>query len=169
MAQHLHKHSCIGFLNQSLRMAMPEPVKFNPCASPSAVSRIRGSTIRASAQSRGFTLLEVLVSLVILSVALLALAGLMATTVRNNGYGETLTEATTIAQDKLEEFKATPWTRLLPTTSGPSTDQRTSSTGIHFARTWTIVENGNVKTITLTVSWADRINHSIRLLAVLSR
>jgi prepilin-type N-terminal cleavage/methylation domain-containing protein len=123
----------------------------------------------SSTQSKGFTLLEVLITLVILSVALLALAGLMTTTVRNNAYGGTLTEATTMAQDKLEEFKATPWARLLPTTPDPGTDQRKSSTGINFARTWTIVENGNVKTITLTVSWADRINHSIRLIAVLSR
>jgi prepilin-type N-terminal cleavage/methylation domain-containing protein len=150
-------------------MAMLEPVKFNPCASPSVVSPIRGATNTASIQSKGFTLLEVLITLVILSVALLALAGLMATTVKNNAYGETLTEATTMAQDKLEEFKATPWTRLLPTTPGPGTDQRKSSTGINFARTWTIAQNGNVKTITLTVSWADRINHSIRLIAVLSR
>jgi type IV pilus assembly protein PilV len=150
-------------------MVMFELVKFNPCALPSVVSRIRGSTMSSSKHSKGFTLLEVLITLVILSVALLALAGLMGTTVRNNAYGETLTEATTMAQDKLEEFKATPWTRLLPTSSGPSTDQRTSSTGINFARTWTIVENGNVKTITLTVSWTDRINHSIRLLSVLSR
>jgi type IV pilus assembly protein PilV len=148
---------------------MLEPVKLNPCASPSVVSRIRGATIRASKQSKGFTLLEVLITLVILSVALLGLAGLMATTTRNNSYGGTMTEATTMAQDKLEEFKATSWTRLLPTTSGPSTDQRTSSTGINFARTWTIVENGNLKTVTVTVSWADRINHSIRLLSTISR
>jgi prepilin-type N-terminal cleavage/methylation domain-containing protein len=150
-------------------MAMLEPVKFNLCSLPSAVSRIRGSTIRASIQSKGFTLLEVLITLVILSVALLGLAGLMATTTRNNSYGGTMTEATTMAQDKLEEFKATPWARLLPTTPDPGTDQRKSSTGINFARTWTIVENGNVKTITLTVSWTDRINHSIRLLSVISR
>jgi len=130
---------------------------------------IWGATMSSSTQSKGFTLLEVLITLVILSVALLALAGLMTTTVRNNAYGGTLTEATTMAQDKLEEFKATPWARLLPTTPDPGTDQRKSSTGINFARTWTIVENGNVKTITLTVSWADRINHSIRLIAVLSR
>jgi len=169
VAQHLQKPSRIGFQNWNFCMAMLEPVKFNLCSLPSVVSRIRGWTMRSSIQSEGFTLLEVLITLVILSVALLALAGLMATTVRNNAYGETLTEATTMAQDKLEEFKATPWTRLLPTTSGPSTDQRKSSTGINFARTWTIVENGNLKTITLTVSWADRINHSIRLLSAISR
>ncbi len=150
-------------------MAMLKPVKFNPCAIPGMVSVSGGSTMSSSRYSRGFTLLEVLITLVILSIALLALAGLMTTTVRNNSYGGTLTEATTMAQDKLEEFKATPWTRLLPTTSGPSTDQRTSSTGINFARTWTIVENGNLKTITLTVSWADRINHSIRVLSAISR
>jgi len=125
--------------------------------------------LSSSTQSKGFTLLEVLITLVILSVALLGLAGLMATTVRNNAYGETITEATTMAQDKLEEFKATLWTNLLPTTSGPRTDQRTSSTGINFTRAWTIVANGSIKTITITVSWTDRINHLITILSVLSQ
>ena len=38
-------------------------------------------------RSNGFTLIEVLIALVILSVSLLALAGLMATTTRNNSSG----------------------------------------------------------------------------------
>ena len=169
VAQHLQIPSRIGFLNGSLRVAMPEPVQFNLFVLPGVVSRIRGSTMSSSTQSKGFTLLEVLVTLVILAIALLALAGLMATTVRNNSYGGVMTEATTVAQDKLEEFKGVAWVSLLPTTSGPSTDQRKSSTGINFTRTWTIVENGNLKTITLTVSWTDRITHSIRILSAVSR
>ena len=120
-------------------------------------------------RSKGFTLLEVLVTLVILSVALLALAGLMVTTTRNNAFGGNMTEAATFAQDKLEEFRATHWERLLPTTAGPGVDQRSGCTGIPYTRSWNIAEAGSLKTITIAVNWNDRINHSIKLASVICR
>jgi len=117
-------------------------------------------------RSGGFTLLEVMITLVILSVSLLALAGLMVTTTRNTASGGHVTEAVTFGQDKLEEFRATSWEALLPTTSGPRTDQRQGSTGIGYTRSWDITQNGNFKTINLAINWNDRINHSIRLVSV---
>ena len=122
-----------------------------------------------STQSKGFTLLEVLITLVILSVSLLALAGLMVTTTRNNAFGGNVTEAATFAQDKLEEFRATAWERLLPTTSGPRTEQKTGSTGTQYVRSWTIEPTGDLKTVAITIQWNDRINHSIRLVSVVCR
>ena len=46
--------------------------------------------------------IEVLIALVILSISLLALAGLMVTTTRTNSFGGHLTEAVTFAQQRLE-------------------------------------------------------------------
>ncbi len=117
-------------------------------------------------RSRGFTLLEVMITLVILSVSLLALAGLMVTTARNNASGGHVTEAVTFGQDKLEEFRATRWEALLPTTAGPRTDQRQGCTGVSYTRTWDIVQSGNFKTISVAINWNDRINHSIRLVSL---
>ena len=117
-------------------------------------------------KSGGFTLLEVMITLVILSVSLLALAGLMVTTTRNTASGGQVTEAATFGQDKLEEFRATSWEALLPTTTGPRTDQRQGSTGVNYTRTWDITQNGNFKTISVAINWNDRINHSIRLVSV---
>ena len=117
-------------------------------------------------KSGGFTLLEVMITLVILSVSLLALAGLMVTTARNTASGGHVTEAVTFGQDKLEEFRATTWESLLSTTAGPRTDQRQGSTGINYTRTWDIIQNGNFKTISVAINWNDRINHSIRLVSV---
>ena len=77
-----------------------------------------------------------------------------------------MTEAVTFGQDKLEEFRATSWEALLPTTSGPRTDQRQGSTGIGYTRSWDITQSGNFKTINLAINWNDRINHSIRLVSV---
>jgi len=72
--------------------------------------------MKAIVKSGGFTLIETLIALFILSFALLALAGLMVTTTRNNSVGGHMTEAATLAQDKLEEFRATPLTSSRGTT-----------------------------------------------------
>ena len=126
--------------------------------------------MKSSKASKGFTLLEVLITLIILSVALLALAGMMVSTTRNNASGGHVTEAATLAQDKLEEFRVSSWDRLLPTTSGPRADPSiTGSTGLNYARSWNIVQDNNLKTITIAVSWTDRINHSIRLVSVIAQ
>lgn len=117
-------------------------------------------------KSKGFTLIEVLVALVILSFSLLALAGLMVTTTKNNSFGSHMTEAATFAQDKLEELRAIKWENLI---DGNSTDQQGGSTGINYTRNWNVTTNGSLKTITINVNWNDRTAHSIRLVSVLSQ
>jgi prepilin-type N-terminal cleavage/methylation domain-containing protein len=123
-------------------------------------------TLKLLRRSKGFSLIEVLVALFILAIALLALAGLMVTTTRNNSFGGHMTEAATFAQDKLEEFIVTPWANLV---SGA--DTRAGATGINYTRTWTIVTNGpgNLRTVTLTINWNDKISHSIQLLSVIAQ
>jgi prepilin-type N-terminal cleavage/methylation domain-containing protein len=115
-------------------------------------------------QSRGFTLVEILVALAILSVSLLALAGLMVTTTRNNSSGGHITEAATFAQDRLEELRAIRWDAIQD-----GQDQVFGSTGVTYARNWTVVPAGSLRTITIAVTWTDRINHSISLLSVISQ
>jgi prepilin-type N-terminal cleavage/methylation domain-containing protein len=122
--------------------------------------------VRSTDKSEGFTLLEVMITLVILSVSLLGLAGLMVTTARNNASGNQVTEAVTLGQDKLEEFRAMGWESLLPTTSGPRSDQKLGCTGINYTRTWNIIQNGNFKTISVAINWNDRINHSVNLVSL---
>ena len=117
-------------------------------------------------KSPGFTLIEVLVALVILSVSLLALAGLMITTTKNNSFGGRMTEAATFAQDKLEELRAIRWEDI---SEGVNTDQKSGSTGINYTRDWNVATTGSLKTITITIGWQDKANHSIRLTSVLSQ
>lgn len=112
---------------------------------------------------KGFTLIEVLVTMIILSISLLALAGLMARTTRANADGSHITEATTIAQDRLEQLRATRWEDI---TLGDSLDQVTGSTGVTYARNSNVIQNGNLRTVTITVNWTDRANHSVRLLSM---
>ncbi len=117
-------------------------------------------------KSPGFTLIEILVALVILSVSLLALAGLMITTTKNNAFGGRMTEAATFAQDKLEELRAIRWENI---SEGVNTDQKSGSTGINYTRDWNVATGGSLKTITITIGWQDKANHSIRLTSVLSQ
>lgn len=115
-------------------------------------------------RSKGFTLIEILVSLVILSIALLALAGLMVTTTKNSSFGGRMTEAATLAQDLLEQLRASPWGNVV---SG--TDQKMGSTGINYTRNWNVVPNpaGTQRWVTVTVNWNDGVNRSISLLSVI--
>ena len=119
-----------------------------------------------SRKSEGFTIIEVLIAIIILSVALLALAGLVTTTTKNNSWGAHMTEAATFAQDRLEELRATPWTMI---TTG--SDTRQGATGIVYTRSWEVVPNttDTLRTVAITLNWNDRVSHSIRLLSVIGQ
>ena len=130
---------------------------------PDEKTTLRGLTLRFGHKSKGFTLIEILIALVILSISLLALAGLMVTTTRNNASGGHVTEAATFAQDRLEELRATRWDDIVT-----GQDQRLGSTGITYRRNWNVVVTGNIRTVTITVNWTDRSNHSISLLSVIT-
>ena len=54
---------------------------------------------------RGFTLLEVLVAITILAIGILALARMQVQAVQSNSSGRQLTEATILAQDKVEDIR----------------------------------------------------------------
>ncbi len=53
----------------------------------------------------GFTLIEVLIAIVILSVGLLGMASLTVGIIKGNKLSNDLTTATTLAQDKMEDIK----------------------------------------------------------------
>jgi prepilin-type N-terminal cleavage/methylation domain-containing protein len=54
---------------------------------------------------QGFSLVEVLVAILLLTVGLLALAQMQTRAVASNAFGNQLTQATFLAQDKLEELR----------------------------------------------------------------
>ena len=110
--------------------------------------------------SDGFSLIELLVALVILSVSLLGLASLMAMTTQTNSFGSHMTEATTFAQDRLEALRVAPWANVTG-----NADQVIGATGMVYNRNWVVNTNaaGNLRTVTITITWNDRTNHSIRL------
>jgi len=131
--------------------------------------------MKNSIKSNGFTLIEVLISLVILAISLLALAGLMSVTTKNNAFGSNMTEAATLAQDKLEELRVLSWNDI--PLNQTSSDLPFGRPGAQYDRRWTAVlgpnspapPNDNEKRITVTVNWNDGIARSINFLSVVTR
>jgi len=119
-----------------------------------------------SIKSNGFSLVEVLVALVILSIALLALAGLMVYATKSNSFAGHMTEATTFAQDKLEELRARSWVNMTP-----GSDSTKMSTGLDFSRAWSVTTNadGTLRTVTITVNWNDGVSRSITFLSAIAQ
>ncbi len=100
---------------------------------------------------RGFSLIELMVSITILGVGILSLAGLFPMAMQRVSAGDMASRATFVAESKIEELKRVPWDQLT-TTAGIDT--------LHaaFQRTWTVVEDEPVigmKQVQVTVVWTD--------------
>jgi type IV pilus modification protein PilV len=126
-----------------------------------------GKALRRSKNSIGFSLIEVLIALVILSIALLGMASLMSSATKYNASGGRLTEATTLAQDKLEILRITPWIKI-----GNGVDPVIAgSTGTNYSRSWLVASNADdtLKTVNLTVGWNDGVDHSVTILSAIGK
>lgn len=122
------------------------------------VRRGRG-VLSALRNQRAFSLLEVLIALVILAVGMLGLAGLQIMSINGNRFGQEMTVASTLAQNKLEELRQTDFDSLV-SSNDICINQ---ASGVNFDREWTVTEDSpaaGMKTIDVTVSWpgteADR-------------
>ena len=102
--------------------------------------------------NKGFTLIEVLIAVFLLTVALLGTAALTTTVIRGNFFSQASTTATTLAKDKIEELKARGFTDTLFTSGGTdSWNAAGTASGSYYTRTWTVTGT-DPKTITVTVS-----------------
>ena len=109
-------------------------------------------------KNKGFTLVEVMIAIVVLSVALLALAGLQIVSIRGNSFGNRMTEALTLAKDSMEEMKNIEWEPI----GDRSDDVPPPPEKPIYHRVCSVSQSGNIKTVTVTVSW-DNGNHRVAL------
>lgn len=106
---------------------------------------------------KGLTLLEVMVSMVILAFGILGLAPLIVISMYGNSYSNEVTSANAIAQERIEQlreassFSPLPWQEVV--------------SGVHgsFTRTTTVDDSttdGSIPTgvyrITVNVNWSDQ-------------
>jgi prepilin-type N-terminal cleavage/methylation domain-containing protein len=104
-------------------------------------------------KERGFTLLEVMVAISILTFGFLAVASMQATSIRGNSFAGGVTEATTWAGYQVERLMALSYTDD-DLSAGTHTDQEEN-----YTITWNVDENvvfNNTKTIEVKVTWMDQ-------------
>lgn len=106
---------------------------------------------------KGITLLEVMVSMVILAFGILGLAPLIVISMYGNSYSNEVTSANAVAQERIEQLKEMASFNPLP--------WQQTATGVHgkFTQTTTVEDNttdgsipSGVYRIAVSVSWTDQ-------------
>jgi type IV pilus assembly protein PilV len=115
----------------------------------------------------GFTLVESMLTVAIMGIGLLALAGLQVTALRGNDLSRRMTTAVSIAEQRLEQLKNTPYTNI----QAEATSEVTAS-NLHFTRQVTVT-NGplpNTKSVSVLVSWQDQSQtHTLQLATIIGQ
>jgi type IV pilus assembly protein PilV len=116
----------------------------------------------------GFSLVEVLIGLIILAIGILAIAGMQITSLMGTSFSNNLTQASVLAQDRLEFFKGLPLDDVrLNTGNYPDPP----NIGI-FTRSYAATRNPspNFVTITYTVSWLEKgVTHTVSFRTIKGR
>jgi type IV pilus assembly protein PilV len=122
---------------------------------------------------RGFTLIEVLVTALLLTVGLLGTLGLTTGVIRGNFFSKNITSATAIAESQLEAVQNRGYVNAT-SANFPAAAVAVTMGNVNFARTTTITNDSpsaNMKTISVTVSWAETNNaaRSVSLQTILAQ
>ena len=117
-------------------------------------------TMNKPIDNRGFTLIELLIAVFLLLTALLGVISTTAIVIKSNTLSKTMTTATTLAMDKMEQLKNTGYAALAGGADYAdinSAVQTTSSADTIYTRTWTVTNNSpaaGMKTIAVQVQWS---------------
>ncbi len=119
-------------------------------------------------KEKGFSLIEVLIGSIFLAIGLLAIAGLQATSIRGNIFSNNLMQATYVAQDRIESLKNLPLDSPELQAGNYNPDPITIS-GVIFNQSYTVVADGDLRTIHYTVTWNDGITHNVTFSTIRSQ
>lgn len=123
---------------------------------------------KLSLNDKGFSLLEMLIAVTILAFGLLAVAGLQVTAMKGNSNGNAMTQATSYAEERIEQIRNTDYAAISYT---PNPNVEANIDGSIYTRT-TLVETdipmADLKRITVTVSWEINGTHQVVLRTIVA-
>ena len=98
---------------------------------------------------RGFTMIEIIIAVLLLTVGLIGIVSVSVMVIDGNQFSKTMTTATSLAKDKLEELQNASYENITSSTA-PETKENI------YQRSWTVTADSpavNMKTIVVTVTW----------------
>ncbi len=99
----------------------------------------------AISRQKGFTLLEVLVGMIIISAGMLLLLPMMVVSMQANDFARGFTEASMLIKDKMEELK----NMNIPISGVDSVGT--------VSRSWTVSDAGNnLRRLLVNINWTDK-------------
>jgi prepilin-type N-terminal cleavage/methylation domain-containing protein len=103
------------------------------------------------ANNKGFTLPEILVTIVILSIGVCALAGMQVANIKGTSFSKDASIATGLAQARLEALKNTTFDSIVSNTTG------VTQSGMNVA--WSVTTSGATPNryhdVSVTVAWGE--------------
>jgi type IV pilus assembly protein PilV len=116
----------------------------------------------------GFTLIEIMIALVVMSIGLTALAAVQISAIRGNAFSKRMTSAVSIVDEKLEQIKSMPYVDIV----SESSIQVTQS-NMNFTMQVTVTDNSplpNSKKVEVVVTWSEGSkSHSVPFTTIVSR
>jgi type IV pilus assembly protein PilV len=136
----------------------------------STMTRLKSLLTHSLHTHIGLTLLEILITTLILSVGLLGIAGLTTGVMRGNAFSSKVTTATTVAEQKMEEMRRIGYSGV-PMADTTITEDYHIITHYPSYKRMTSIKMMNpadgIKVITVAVFW-DSDRHSVSLKTVLA-
>ena len=117
------------------------------------MNRNHTTKIRKASKEKGFTLLEVIIAVSVLTFGLLAVASMQATAIRGNYLSGNLTGASTLAGDRVEKLLSMGYSD-----ADLDVGDHSNSRDL-YTISWNVAQNAafnNTKTVNVTVSWTER-------------
>ncbi len=112
--------------------------------------------MRKSINEKGFSLLEILVAITVLSIGLLGMAGLTTSIIHGNMLSNKVTTATTLGQDRMEHFRRLGYSTT-PAADTTTTEGYNSISNYSSYKRVSFIDvnspSAGMKTITVTVYW----------------
>ena len=122
------------------------------------------------ANQKGFNLIEVMVSVTIVAAVAAGLVGSTITTIKSNAMSRDAMTATSLAQDRIEQFRAMTPAQIALLGNGSDTVAGDSG-NVKFTRQWVVTPGptGGMRQVTVTVTWTAPEARAVRMVAYLCR